>query len=58
MNPVDKEHVIEVAQMFDELDEVGKKSIELQAAAINLYKAMEEKDGQQKTDRGAGSATA
>lgn len=44
MNPVDKEHVIEVAQMFDELDEVGKKSIELQAAAINLYKAMEEQN--------------
>ena len=55
MNPVDKEHIIDVAQMFDELDEVGKKSIELQAAAINLYKAMEEQNGQPKTDDRASS---
>lgn len=57
MTPIEKDHIIEMAEMFDELDEVGKKSIELQAAAINLYKAMEEKN-EQKTDDRASSRTA
>ena len=54
MTPIEKDHIIEMAEMFDELDEVGKKSIELQAAAINLYKAMEEKNEQKTDDRRSG----
>lgn len=43
---MDIEKVIELAEKFDELDEITKKGIELQVAAINLYKAQCETEKQ------------
>lgn len=43
------EKLIEMAERYERLDEIGKRQVDLQAAAIALYKAQQEqKEGKEK----------
>lgn len=44
------EKILKIAEQYDKLDDIAKRQIDLQAAAIALYKAEKEQEDGRKTE--------